>query len=682
MGENSLAFESAISGAMTIIGDITRELNLYVSDPGAMIRDALSFGVAQQPDQVIRVARRGMHLIAARLPADLSADYCRRLLEVGERAWRVSNLGHERCQIGPVTLLRGVHRAVDELAGDARDVSASDSAILFEEDGALTLVLMVFGRILHEDLVFRSIAMTQRNSPTAQADLGGLHRWASYLDIHRQKDLKRLAASAPLLSPLQSWLRRAVRLEHDDLGSLLQFHDSLLGSRIDGKCYCRDPESVWTALFTEAVPVSWRSLGNFDTPQRAFIDRVVQASKPRRDVSIVNGECLIHEVVGVWDAFLTAALVEVGVDAAKRWHEGSLLKEVNSTFRAVGGVRSQAPWAANRSDPSIHAGEFDVFALTDSVLFDFQAKAPQSLSYHNRVKLPHTKALAQHRRAQEALKGGGIHLIEGSGNRSRFSSNQPLMLSANVLVHVPITVGVEYGREFGVGGSGDKALGRVTTTLDHIRLVNEFVPAVFRPVYWIYRWSCELMPMRFVNEVSFLDFWWAALCGRNPERYRTGEYVMADYEEVEHVLSVVNQIDSLDRIPREFIEIRQQAWRGLSEYSPKRTAPRVCSILDDLARRRTPGWLGVAASLMLVDIPSLEERLRLGRDFQVRTSAGILGFQMGRLPGAASRIRLENSLLRIVARDDRGWTIVPTRSPSVADHRLWMSLLVGGETAP
>ncbi|WP_067197282.1 hypothetical protein [Microbacterium sp. XT11] len=210
-----------------------------------------------------------------------------------------------------------------------------------------------------------------------------------------------------------------------------------------------------------------------------------------------------------------------------------------------------------------------------------------------------TDALAQHERLRE--RADAVIELLRDGRETRATRRLRVDLREHTLV--PITVGTDVVQRFQVGGSGASGgSARVLTTLDHLRIVNDFVPAPLRAVYWLDRYAQEHAPLRFIDEIDFLAAWWRAVMAEpdaatlrflrrdagDGEPTRDG-LVLASDSDIERVIAVSNAAalagSTIPAISRLLVEARAPIARATA-----RVAPIVDLLTEPGIRSSEPYW--------------------------------------------------------------------------------------------
>ncbi|MEU1841179.1 hypothetical protein [Micromonospora chersina] len=573
-----------------------------------LILSSLSFGHLQAPAVIGANALSVLRLLANGLSAEARQAHLRVMASVAERARRLRSL-HAACQGDPSTILRSSQRCFDVL------VTAEEGRRKYE--AAESLAFYALGRWTHERHLQHHSSVVLRSGISAQRRSGlemrVFHRWPSHIRACRRRDLSRLLAGHPSLVDLHDTLVESSVGTPSDLKALTDLHARLNVNT--ASCYCfTDPSAVFESLFGDHIRVPWVAL-SLNTESESFLRLVEAAAYPRRDLFRLENEALVLEPEGLAGSFMVATLNYVGDATASTWQESEVTREARKMTGGLAKVWANVAWSKSSDDLTVHGGEVDCMTILDGVLFDFQAKAPTSLDYRQRESLVCTSALRQHESLHRELRDG-VFLIRRKHRTPSLLQSGAIRTAPNGLMHLPVTVGVEPVHEFSVGGSNSNGgIGRVLTTLDHIRLVNAVVPAPFGAVYWLDRYCIESNDLRFVDEVDFLGRWYALLCGEDQvldaseALDASSVYVMADFNRIEEYLAAVNAFSGRQlRSDKSVQEWLRKARGDVRRGEPTSVAPKFTGALMSLARRNVRGWLSLAASVVDVNLASLERR--------------------------------------------------------------------------
>jgi len=370
--------------------------------------------------------------------------------------------------------------------------------------------------------------------------------WPAMLDAPRHADLRRLSAPSPRL-------RSAVETLLSSMGDDPMAVIRIAALRLPPTTRSLDAAVRLLAEFAVDDPgEAWRELDDLGPQGAEVMRRLAEISADRGDLLVVHDRFVVIESQGFLDALLTYVVGETADTRNKKWHELEVHRAAKKAWPGALQVLAGVSWRdapAAAEDPPI-AGEIDTLVRDGGLFIDIQAKSARSAEWTSRERLPVTDALAQHERLHERADAE-IELLR-DGRETRDSRRLRVDLRAHTIV--PITVGTDVVQRFHVGGSGASGgRARVLTTLDHLRIVNDFVPAPLRPVYWLDRYAQELATLRFVDEIDFLAAWWRAVMtepdaatlrflrrgAADGERMRD-DLVLATDSDIERVISVSN----------------------------------------------------------------------------------------------------------------------------------------------
>lgn len=472
--------------------------------------------------------------------------------------------------------------------------------------------------------------LAQIRKSTASRRLGGRRQ------VTREADLKKLTARAPGLYEAFDELRSAGGIPPAAIQELMILDEELRRTQSE-TCYCRDTGRLWRVVLNHPVKPTWVTLPA--GPLEELLQTVVVLGAPRRDVILVGHDALVVDAQGFSDAFLLALLQQAEQQLqgqAAAWQESTLSSSVRQLFRSGGRVQSQFRWVRDVSAPGTHEGEVDVLARLGPFVFDFQAKAPYAAKFGDRSSRIETEALKQHMSFRAALHEGLYEVRRKPEGIWKVASTAPVRLeSGNVQVHVPISVGVDPVREWSVGPGSEQESGRVMTTVDHVRLVNDFVPDIFRPVYWLDRYLQQFGDLKFVDETDFFGRWFERLCGTHvPDLI-----VMSELNLVEAWLSPLEEfvvaenalLAALTRDLKLSTPVLGDVEARLRSRLPTAVAPNFMKALRQAAEHGT-GWLYIAMHSVGLNLVGVEKSVAGRNSVRLRTPTcvwGILGRPVG-----------------------------------------------------
>lgn len=422
---------------------------------------------------------------------------------VAARAHRVMAIGHANCNVdqsyihqavsGVLPFLRGSRSGGSRQSNDATDVA-------FVVLGSWRLARQRL-RILNG---LHSTNSTDRRAATRE--LGVRTRWLGFDPEARLSDIKTLAAeSKGWTGSLYEEIMLRTRLTPSQAGQVLEF----LAARKSPICFCKsDPIAFVEALWGTALSVEWtdtasatfrHALSGSDTNPETELDGIAKAALPRIDFIRNGSKLLMLEPAGFSDASLAYLVGQAGARASV-WHEDQLFAAAQLLAHGVprATAHRNIEWSRVGTSETV-AGELDAVVAAGGVLLSFQAKAGQSADYRARERTL-TSAQAQHMRFEDSISSSGVIVHDPLLNRSKGDFKW---------VVIPISVAAEPTYQFGVGGSVfiDKKIPVVTTCLDHVRLVNKYLPPIYRLVYWLDRYAQETSDLIFVDEMDFLGYW-------------------------------------------------------------------------------------------------------------------------------------------------------------------------------
>jgi len=575
------------------------------------------------PPRISAHASKALMTIANSLSPASRVRMIKSLAAASERGRRSVGAGlHGTCEGDPVLNHRPGEIAINALV---QSRTSGTSEILSDENG-YAMALWALGRWeLEKKIGYATGRMLTSESDTTthlSLELGSLRPWPAHIVEKRNRDIRKILANKKLYRLYCNLLKTSL-IEPEYYEQLVAFHRE--HSQGGTSCYCLIAKSMWSCLFDTRFVISWFTpRGNLVQESADFIGFVTQAAQPRCDLVAADGGMRVLDPGAFTSAALTAAMTLRGTAKASKWQENELRKEVARSFGQYGPVASGTPWITTDMRASDgHSGEVDALAFVDGVLFDFQAKAPLSTNFKSRGALIRTDALKQHLKLSDDLTKG-VFFLEHQGPSARKLSEKPFSLNADSAVHVPISVGLETSYSFSVGGSNlaNNPIGRVMTTLDHMRIVNELVPPPLRPIYWLARWSAEFSRLHFFDEMEFLGYWLESRGQIGYSAQSVKGYMFARADLAGEYLNVRNQLDHISNrstVARDKIE---RILQGIEERLPTRRAPFLMNVVNELSSRHQAGWLRFAACSLEVDFLSAEERFQSKRPFQLETGWG------------------------------------------------------------
>ncbi|GAB3469623.1 hypothetical protein GCM10027519_42180 [Kineococcus endophyticus] len=517
----------------------------------------------------------------------------RRTAEAAERSRLAIALGLDKgCdpEIGPRVAEVVAHALGEQPVGDVEEVGAADA-----------LALWVLGRLAHESALTHHTRqyLTGRGAEQGLRAVTWMHRWNDHFEQDRIRDIHLLLSGFPMAKECALSLLQGGQLEQSSkpffLQALKQCGDAAEIDKVEAYCQL---------LFDVPLTFRWCDAPR-DSTAIHLVASAQAAARPRIEIYHAGDRLFPLQGPGISFSLLAGSLDLAGPDASSAWHEKAVLEAAKKLAGKHAFVRAGVAWHRDAGQTRSHEGEIDALALTDGFVFDFQAKAASRGGGTERINTVRTDALAQHIRLKKHLKDG-IHLID----RKR---SKPLrkQLASGQNFHVPISVGIETHTEFSVGGGLSRdTIPRVITTLDHLRLVNDVVPEVFRAIYWLDRLGAEAYSLRFVDEVDFLGRWLVLLNGGDTGAVTDREFVFSGDWPLERYLVARNTtVGGISLEPH-----ASEARRRLNEGSPVAVASTLYSILRKLQEKQVSGHLPFLYRLVNWRLDELDGAIRNGID--------------------------------------------------------------------
>ncbi|MCS6556454.1 hypothetical protein [Curtobacterium flaccumfaciens] len=409
--------------------------------------------------------------------------------------------------------------------------------------------------------------------------LAGENRWVSGFRSDRERDLDQLI-SRP--SALGNFLDRISRLAR------FSTHlDGMEGvANVGGpetECWCSRPEEFMSVLWTDWAFAQWQHFPCNEDEAR-WLDQLVAAGRPRRDVLCFDGSLQVLSAAGLFDAMLILSTAETSDSNNATWHENEVTQSIYSSFRPLPYKNRNVRWEVIDESSRVPGrrsshGEIDVLMMTPDLLIDVQAKSARSLDWGKRKSLVLSGAAEQHKRLA-ATAGAEVRIQPES--RDRNSVPQVVSVGPTGRAQVSITVGTEWVEAWSIGGGAPGPIPRILTTLDHVRVVNYFVPALFRPAYWIDRLAQANDRIIFIDEMDYLVKWHGLLTGSHePIRFINElNTVIASDSDLETYVVLDNMTFDLS-VPE--ISARVEKFRQrLGSRDPVRKNPRLMEVLEAL----------------------------------------------------------------------------------------------------
>lgn len=402
------------------------------------------------------------------------------------------------------------------------------------------LALWALG-VLGEDDLSRRLHSPDRFGRSEMKQLARQPGWTAMLAVERVADIRWLLKLNPREARTVD-LVLAVCADRKDLVDAVLSADALAASAADDSV-----AHLVAAHRLEDPGLAWVDASSLGSDGAAMLSRLAQLALDRRDFLLSGSRVLVVEPQGFMDALLALAVDSADDERNSNWHERAVHREAREVWGRRGQVLANIEWTDSQPAESMIpapkvAGEFDSLFRDDRVIIDIQAKSSRSGDPTTREKLPVTGAMRQHQRfLEEARRGKPIWLLKDGRKTTRLS--RVTRLETSGLETIPITVGTDVVQRWQVGGSMMRdGVARVLTTLDHMRVVNHYVPELLRPVYWLDRYAQEYDPIVFIDEIDFLVKWLRlASLGKGNEKVRiAGGFVLASNSELERDLTFRN----------------------------------------------------------------------------------------------------------------------------------------------
>ena len=470
----------------------------------------------------------------------------------------------------------------------------------------VALWVLASAAVIHEDI---GQILRQGITRKYQYDRGTAHRWPEYFLEDRRSDLRTLTADDPEMQALIENLVRVLAVPPEEGDSLV----ALRSIEAADSCWCSRADTVAQKLWSEPSFARWKPLIRSED-DRELVAEFSANGGSRADFLVLGDDAVGLGIPGTFDSLLVLALSRTTNEAAALWHEAAVAKEVRASWSAAGDVSESVVWVQDanvgRTFPSgrpYHDGEVDVLVQVEGAIVDVQAKAARSDKPENREKLPVVQALKQH----VSLRIAGTVGITTVPDYASQAPAASLRVGPGWLAHIPITVGTESVHGWPVGRveptDGDD-LSRVLTTLDHMRVVNTFVPENYRPAYWIDRYAQQHEGLFFVSELDFLHNWLSMLWGEDGAIQVVSELnlVISSNSFLEEYISVANNYADAKSLP-EVAQLMDDCRSELESHHPTESAPRFETILRELLESRKPGALALSRFALDAPRPALDQ---------------------------------------------------------------------------
>jgi hypothetical protein len=541
-----------------------------------------------------------------------------------------------------VTAFRWLERAS---GGGNRKFAVADNVALW---------VLASAALIHEDI---GTLLKQGITRKYQSDLGTAHRWPEYFLEDRRSDLEALTADDPDMRALIKDLSSLLAVPPEDGDSL----EALASLGAADACWCSRSDSLAEKLWSEPSFARWKPLIRSEDDRKLMADFSAIGGS-RADFLVLGDDAVGLGIPGTFDSLLVLALSRTTTEAAVAWHEACVAKEVRASWSIAGDVAENVAWVEDanvgRTSPRgrpHHDGEIDVLVQIEGAIVDVQAKAARSDNPDHREKLPVVQALKQH----SSLRQAGTMGVTTVPDSASPAAAAPLRIGPGGLAHIPVTVGTETVHGWAVGRieSADRDdLPRVLTTVDHMRVVNTFVPENYRPAYWIDRYAQQYEGLFFVSELDFLNNWISMLWGEDGAIRVVSQrgLVLASESFLERYIAVANIYADAKSLP-EVAEWMNSYRRELESHQPNESAPRFETILRELLVSRTPGALALSRFAMNAPRPALDQAFDTSDPKVVPSRLGVwtVSFE----PVARARLDQERIQLALFRTSDGTWRV-------------------------
>ena len=535
-----------------------------------------------------------------------------------------------------------------------------------------TLALWILGAICFEETL-ESFALSPHFDRKNKRNWGEIVRWPSHIHAERIKDIHLLAKATPRLhAAVEDVLQLLPEVPEFAIG--IQRSDSdLTGNETTGECYCADPTAFVQAHWGHAGVSCWRPLSPSPSLREYFL-QIEKFSGARGDLLIAGDRAVVVDIQGFLDAVLVLCLNQGTTDRNTKWHEQRVQSEVRSSWHATSKVLANHPWV---EDPSSlaqanvsrnHISELDVAVLGDEWFVDIQAKCAQSATAAGREKLAAVDALRQHQLLAQAGPAGIYMIRPVTKNRAeKLFRTAPFFPGNQSNTLVAITVGTESVHQWSVGNSVSETdrFPRVMTTLDHMRIVNRYVPTEFRAVYWLDRFAQESDQLRFVDEIDFLEKWGRVLRSESSAIQILGpnNFVLATDGLIQTHLYLSNSMAaSSRRLPKPIQTSINAAQETLARSEPNITAPNFMTALRQISSRKPPGYLSFLRAVLGNNLAKAETGLLNNKDLLFGGGIGTWALVSGIHKSQPVGVQPDADFL--VYRSGTEWELVRRNDPS------------------
>lgn len=410
-------------------------------------------------------------------------------------------------------------------------------------DSAVALAIWTMGMLKVRNDTIRPHSSDQLTR-TGKRILSDEYRWVSGLQEYRIKDLKYLLQE-------NEGTKRAV-LEIINWNSIFpaEIEAVVVAQR---RATGGDPESLAEKRILEIWPrdskLFWHSLNEMTPTSRGVLGSIDLISGDRGDVLVVGDEALVSEPQGIMDSFLTFCTDRAGDHRNQQWHEREVAKAIRGTWKDFAQILENVEWVQSLAKPDLETfsveSEIDVLVKSKDLLLSFQAKSARSSKSKQREKTTIGEAMKQHRVFNDSLNTGAW-AVKRNRSTGKYKIHPRIgNMSIPERVHIPVTVGAENVHLWSVGSSAlEEEFPRVLTTLDHMRVVNFYIPKWFSPVYWADRYAQEFSALKFIDEIDFLGKWanYLRSDGNFGKFEIYGQWVMSTASEIEESMAIRNTV--------------------------------------------------------------------------------------------------------------------------------------------
>lgn len=443
-------------------------------------------------------------------------------------------------------------------------------------------------------------------------ELGISTRWVSGFHVDRIRDLKLITKPTPSTWESIDRILKWSNLPQPDLIDL-NFASPEIKAPMSSKA-----ETLIRLMWPKRLGYIWQELKDLDTLDIELLLTTEELCASRGDLVINENSALIIEPQGYYDALLTACVGIAGDEMNQQWHEREVAAAVRATWKESSKIYTNVEWTDTNPELSPHVvvrGEFDSLAVSKDLLVDFQAKSARSAQAKNRESTTVKDAFNQHRALSDALETGVWAIKPSKKTNPHQGYSRIAKFGCPPLTHVPITVGTEPVHLWSIGASSkENGLVQVLTTLDHLRVVNQFVPDIFRATYWLDRFAQEFGPLQFVDEIDFLDKWSTYLqVDGNVRQFEIVDcrLVMASDSDIERSIVRQNNLigypDNLNITPQVAGSL---VGRKLNYLNVSITSPNLYKILKELRSTAPHDQLLLCRMILGTDLTVIEAAIR------------------------------------------------------------------------